>query len=327
MFDLEDCEIVGAFLFYVNMENDKKICKACLLEKLKIDFYKNKAYEDGLDYRCKKCFLDKVKAKQNYILVGINKTCKKCKEHKDMSNFIKRKNSKDGYANSCKRCRNIKLPDYSHIESKICPKCDTLKHFKEFHKNNRSPTGVASHCKDCKRIRSKEYGKKEDVKKMKKENLKKWVQNNPQKNRDTINRWRRERRKSDNIYRLEKNIRGILKNKFKKLKLDTDKTNLELLKITTEEFKKHIESQFESWMTWDNYGNACEVLEPNCSWDLDHIVPISLAKTEEDIYLLNHWSNFQPLCSFKNRNIKRGNIYPVTNLETKKTYIDATKNI
>ena len=87
-----------------------------------------------------------------------------------------------------------------------------------------------------------------------------------------------------------------------------------------QEFKNHIESQFESWMSWDNYGNVCETLEPNCSWDLDHIVPVSLAETKEDVYVLNHWSNFQPLCSFKNRNIKRDNVYPLTNLELKITY-------
>ena len=85
--------------------------------------------------------------------------------------------------------------------------------------------------------------------------------------------------------------------------------------ISWEEFKKHIESQFESWMSWENYGNACETLQPNCSWDLDHIIPISTAKTEEEIYLLNHWSNFQPLCSKVNRWEKKDNIYPVYNLE------------
>ena len=72
-------------------------------------------------------------------------------------------------------------------------------------------------------------------------------------------------------------------------------------------------------MTWYNYGNSCETLEPNCSWDLDHIIPISYAKTEEEVYLLNHWSNFQPLCSKVNRGSKNNKIYPVTNLELKIT--------
>ena len=73
-------------------------------------------------------------------------------------------------------------------------------------------------------------------------------------------------------------------------------------------------------MNWDNYGN-CEENIYKCSWHLDHIVPISKAKTEEDIYLLNHWSNFQPLCSVENNN-KRGKLKPCTNLVLKRTFLN-----
>ena len=30
-------------------------------------------------------------------------------------------------------------------------------------------------------------------------------------------------------------------------------------------------------------------------WHLNHIIPISSAQTEEDVYRLNHYTNFQPL--------------------------------
>jgi 5-methylcytosine-specific restriction endonuclease McrA len=50
-------------------------------------------------------------------------------------------------------------------------------------------------------------------------------------------------------------------------------------------------------------------------YDIDHIIPTSYAKTEEEMYLLNHWSNFQPLCSKVNRDVKKANVYPCTNLE------------
>ena len=60
---------------------------------------------------------------------------------------------------------------------------------------------------------------------------------------------------------------------------------------------------WEDWMNWDNYGiyNG----EENCGWDLDHIIPLSSAKCEEDIIRLNHHSNIQPLCSYVNRHVKR----------------------
>ena len=51
-------------------------------------------------------------------------------------------------------------------------------------------------------------------------------------------------------------------------------------------------------MCWNNYATY---------WQLDHIIPISWAKTEEDVYKLNHYSNFQPLNWLKN--IKKSNKY------------------
>ncbi len=73
------------------------------------------------------------------------------------------------------------------------------------------------------------------------------------------------------------------------------------------ELRNYIESKFENWMTWDNYG----LYNGNLyyGWDLDHIIPISTAKNEEEVYELNHYKNLQPLCSKVNRDIKRDNIW------------------
>ena len=60
-------------------------------------------------------------------------------------------------------------------------------------------------------------------------------------------------------------------------------------------------------------------------WQLDHIIPSCNAKTEEEVYLLNHWSNFQPLCS-KLNNEKGCDVNPVSNLELNISIIE-DKNI
>ena len=59
-------------------------------------------------------------------------------------------------------------------------------------------------------------------------------------------------------------------------------------------------------MIWENKGlyNG----EFNFGWDIDHIIPLSSAKTEKDIIRLNHYTNLQPLCSKINRDIKKDHI-------------------
>jgi len=81
---------------------------------------------------------------------------------------------------------------------------------------------------------------------------------------------------------------------------------LEILGCDIDNFKSYLESKFEDWMTWENRGlyNG----EFNYGWDIDHIIPVSSAKTEEELLLLNHYTNLQPLCSKINRDIKKSNI-------------------
>jgi hypothetical protein len=45
--------------------------------------------------------------------------------------------------------------------------------------------------------------------------------------------------------------------------------------------------------------------ELNYGWDIDHIIPLAPAETEEDVIRLNHYTNLQPLCSYTNRYIKK----------------------
>jgi len=57
---------------------------------------------------------------------------------------------------------------------------------------------------------------------------------------------------------------------------------------------KHIESQFVDGISWDNYGK----------WHLDHRIPLSMAKTEEELYKLCHFTNLQPM--WAEENLKKG---------------------
>lgn len=121
--------------------------------------------------------------------------------------------------------------------------------------------------------------------------------------KETRNIRDKERRKTDPLFRLIKNIRTTLRNTLKKGTYVKNCHTEEMLGCSYVEFKEHLEKQFEPWMTWENYGlyNGC----PSYGWDIDHIIRISSAKTREEIISLNHHTNLQPLCSHINRDVKR----------------------
>jgi hypothetical protein len=65
-------------------------------------------------------------------------------------------------------------------------------------------------------------------------------------------------------------------------------------------FRQHIESQFESWMNWDNYGPYRK--KSKRAWNVDHIIPVwkfDLSK-EEDVYKCFHYTNLRPYDSKHN---------------------------
>jgi len=68
----------------------------------------------------------------------------------------------------------------------------------------------------------------------------------------------------------------------------------EQLGYTVDEFVAHLEKQFLPNMGWHNMGE----------WQIDHITPISTAKTVDDVVALNQLSNLRPLWSKENNQKK-----------------------
>ncbi len=115
-----------------------------------------------------------------------------------------------------------------------------------------------------------------------------------------------ERIANDPLYKFKARTRCLINNSLKKMNLKKTSKSYQILGCSYDEFKHHIESQFESWMSWGNYGNPKDgIFELNKTWDIDHIIPLNTAKTEEDVIRLNHYTNLRPLCSYYNRWIKK----------------------
>jgi len=124
-------------------------------------------------------------------------------------------------------------------------------------------------------------------------------------NKDRKNATARLLRQTNPLVKLKHSCRTMLtkalnKNGYKK----SSKTEV-VLGCPYNHFKEYIESKFEPWMTWENYGKYNST--PEYGWDIDHIIPLSSALTETELLELNHYTNLQPLCSYVNRDIKRAN--------------------
>lgn len=135
-------------------------------------------------------------------------------------------------------------------------------------------------------------------------------------NKDKINQYRKERRKTDSLYRISSNVRSLIRQSFKYKGLKKNTISEKILGCSFSEFKINLETLWSHpnnldengnvWMNWDNYG----LYKPNTKfygWDIDHIIPIDSGNTEEEIFKLNHHTNLQPLCSYINRNVKMSN--------------------
>lgn len=151
----------------------------------------------------------------------------------------------------------------------------------------------------------KEYRQKNKDKRI--EYIKKYIEENYDKYIESQKRYKKKRLQSDPLFKLTDNIRVLVFNSFTVKNRRKKSKTTDILGCTFEEFKQHIESQFEPWMNWNNRGGR-DVMGPNMTWDIDHIIPVSSAITEEELIKLNHYTNFQPLCSYQNRFIKKNKI-------------------
>lgn len=163
------------------------------------------------------------------------------------------------------RCRKCSINSKkSVVTEKECRICETVKNVDEFYKNYRT-------CKICLyKKRNKRYS---------------------------------ERLKEDVSFRIKHNLKVNLKNHLRISGYKKEDKMINILGCTHNEFVKYLESKFEYWMNFDNYGLYNGELK--YGWDLDHIIPISSAKNNEDIKKLYRYSNLQPLCSKINRDIKK----------------------
>lgn len=165
---------------------------------------------------------------------------------------------------------------------KLCSKCKNLKSVEFFNKNKSSSDGISAMCKNCMNEYSKEYRvrNKEYFDNYFKETdyCRKYYQNILKNRRNT-------RKKQDPLYKLKLTLSSRTSQAFKRKKWIKDNNYEALLGDNYENIHNYIENKFLEGMSWINHGK----------WHIDHIIPLSSAKNEEEMTKLCHYTNLQPL--------------------------------
>ncbi len=182
------------------------------------------------------------------------------------------------------------------METKICNKCKVEKKVCEFYKKSKKENEVRPICKSCMNKDSILYNQKnkekldkikqkyvENNKEKVKQSKKEWFNKNPNYQKE----WSYKNYTSNDLYRLKEIVRARLRVFFNHKNIFKKSKTFEIIGCTPEFLKNYIEKQFTEGMSWDNHSRY--------GWHIDHIIPLSSAKTEEEIYKLCHYTNLQPL--------------------------------
>lgn len=101
---------------------------------------------------------------------------------------------------------------------------------------------------------------------------------------------RAKRLETDPLFKFQVRCRQSTIYAFKRNGYTKTSNTHKLLGCSWETLRDRFEQMFEDGMNWDNHGE----------WHIDHIVPISTARTKEDVVKLCHYTNLQPLWAADN---------------------------
>lgn len=198
------------------------------------------------------------------------------------------------------------------METRVCKKCGIEKGVDCFYQDGRNPALYRPRCKDCmsedarerrSRLDSEERRAEACLKSQKfreenpekvqasrkayyeehKEEEKQYQRDHYEENRPRGREWARanDKRKTDPVAKLRNTVSNLVRLQLKSNgSSKAGKSITQHLGYSSKELKAHLEAQFESWMTWDNYGRYhAKTWNDNdpatWTWQLDHITPQS----------------------------------------------------
>ena len=201
--------------------------------------------------------------------MSINKKCPKCEQFKDSIEFYKDSSKKDNCSSFCKECSKLKAKSY----------------------NLQNKEKIKKYCQKRYQENKQEYNKKSQLNRLQNLEARRQYDRDRQESRKESNRiyrrkYKKERKETDILFKLKENLRNRLYYALKAKRWNKTSHFNEYIGCSQEVFLNHLKSQFYSEISWENYGKV---------WELDHIIPLTIAKTEEEIYKLSHYTNLKPI--------------------------------
>jgi len=108
--------------------------------------------------------------------------------------------------------------------------------------------------------------------------------------------WDRKQKATNPAYKIKYNIKSRLGLLLKKQKITKRERTVDYIGCSFEEFKNHLEKQFQPGMSWEN----------RTEWHIDHIIPVNYFVKNFDFSDINvqkkcwHYTNLRPLWKFDN---------------------------
>ena len=159
--------------------------------------------------------------------------------------------------------------------------------------------------KDTPEYKAKVRGNCQKNKENRRQYNKKYRSDNKEKLKVSKAQYKKERLNNDPIFKFKENVRHRLylltKTGFKK-----NKKTLELISCSWDEYQLYINNKFKNGMTWNNHGKV---------WQIDHIIPLSSAKTQLEVEKLCHHTNTQPLWTTTKIAREHGDMVSIGNME------------
>jgi len=257
------------------------------------------------------------------------KVCTKCKAVKPISGFSLSRRSPSGVRAICRECdarryaesqrekrerQAAALAERLSATTKICCQCNLEKPKTDFARSSKCIDGYRSQCKACHNANNQAYRVRNPE--SSRRSSERWKERNKERRNLTIRKWQEENRlRVNELARLRRlrdpdaareygrlwcsrpsvRIHRAVRERIR-MSLLTGKAGktFEILGYSLAELMAHLERQFSSKMSWDNYGE----------WHIDHIVPVSsfAAETQDDPDFRACWalSNLRPLWAHEN---------------------------